>query len=220
MKRIHLLSCPRCKRQLDVTALAIGDEVQCVCDEVLTVGPPKEVQIRGLVCGHCGGVISEGDTTCSYCSAALSDEDRRETTLCPICAARLANDSQHCKSCGVELRAAAVPPVPHGGKCPRCEGALRVHLLPDAEVVECGSATGCGGLWCSRETFERLQRAARKAASSGASNTPEAPRVLMLGSPEGSTREYVPCLLCDDFMQRRQFRHENRAAGKIGRAHV
>ena len=215
MKRIHLLSCDRCKRQLDVTALEIGDEVQCVCDALLSVGPPREVQIRGLVCGHCGGVIGEGDTTCSYCSATLSAEDRKETTLCPICAARLANDSQHCKSCGVELRVAAVPPLPREGKCPRCSGSLRVHLLPDAEVVECAGESGCGGLWCTRETFERLQRAARRAASTGESDSPVAPRVQMLGAPEGSKRQYIPCLACDDFMQRRQFRHQNRATGIV-----
>ncbi|MEM1451067.1 MAG: zinc ribbon domain-containing protein [Planctomycetota bacterium] len=215
MDRIHLLSCSSCKRQLDVTALEVGDEVQCVCDAILVVGPPKEVQVRGLSCGHCGGVISEGDTTCSYCNAALSAEDRKETTLCPICAARLPNDSQHCKACGVELRAAAVPPLPRDGKCPRCDGPLRVHLLEEAEVVECASESGCGGMWCSRETFERLQRTARKAASTGDSDAPEAPRVQMLGAPEGAKRQYVPCLTCGDLMQRRQFRHEDRPAGIV-----
>lgn len=215
MQRIHLLSCGTCKRQLDVTALEIGDEVQCVCDAVLVVGPPKEVTIRGLSCGHCGGVISEGATTCNYCSAALSAEDRKETTLCPICATRLPNDSQHCKSCGVELRAAAVPPLPRDGKCPRCDGPLRVHLLEHVEVVECCSEEGCGGMWCSRDAFERLQRDARKAASSGDVLSPEAPKIYSVGAPEGAKRQYVPCLTCGDFMQRRQFRHENRPAGIV-----
>jgi Zn-finger nucleic acid-binding protein len=215
MERIHLLSCGSCKRQLDVTALAVGDEVQCVCDAVLVVGPPKEVTIRGLSCGHCGGVIEENANACSYCSATLSAEDRKETTLCPICATRLPTDSRHCKACGVHLRAAAVPPIPRDGKCPRCDGALRVHLLEHAEIVECAGEGGCGGMWCSRETFERLQQHARQAASSGEVVAPAAPSIYSLGAPEGAKRQYVQCLTCGDFMQRRQFRHENRATGIV-----
>ena len=37
---IHILSCTGCMRQLDVTALRLGDEICCVCDAVLTVGHP------------------------------------------------------------------------------------------------------------------------------------------------------------------------------------
>ncbi|MEM9802595.1 MAG: zinc ribbon domain-containing protein [Planctomycetota bacterium] len=214
-KRIHLLSCTSCKRQLDVTALEVGDEVQCVCDAVLVVGPPREVTVGGLACGHCGGVVSETDTTCSYCNAELSREDRKETTICPVCAARLPNDSQHCKACGVELRAAAVPAIPHGAKCPRCDGGLRVHLLEDGEVIECKDEGGCGGMWVSRDAFERMQRSARHAAATGASDAPEAPHVRSLGAPEGAVRQYVPCLVCGELMQRRQFRHGHRAAGIV-----
>lgn len=212
-QRIHLLSCGSCRRQLDVTRLELGDEVQCVCDTVLTVGPPREVTVRGLACGRCGGAISEGDEHCSYCSAHLSPADREQTTLCPLCAARLPNDSCHCKACGVELRASALPPLPRDGACPRCDGKLRVHLLPTAEVVEC--ADGCGGMWCSRETFERLQRESRRAAADGSASAPREEVRRSFGAPEGAKRQYVPCLVCGDLMQRRMFRHEDRASGVV-----
>ncbi|QDV09793.1 Double zinc ribbon [Planctomycetes bacterium Poly30] len=211
MKRIHLLSCGQCKRQLDVTALAIGDEVQCVCDAVHIVSEPKLVQIRGLACKRCGGVLQEGDTSCSFCLAALAPEEREVTTLCPVCAKRLPNDSVHCNQCGVSLRAAAVPPLPHGGACPRCRGELRIHLLPDAEVVECGGESGCGGTWCTRDTFERMMQNLRQAVHRGEVGPDGARKKLeSLGAPEGAVSAYVPCLTCGELMQRRQFRFEDR----------
>ena len=212
-RRIHLLSCSDCHRQLDVTNLELGDEVRCVCDEVLIVGAPKEVTIRGLSCGRCGGAVSATDEDCSYCSAHLSPTDRLETTLCPLCAERLPSDSMHCKACGVELRASAVPALPREGACPRCDGRLRVHLLPNAEVVEC--AEGCGGLWCTRETFERLQKDARRAAATGSAAAPAEERQTSLGAPEGAKRQYVPCLTCGELMQRRMFRHDGRGSGIV-----
>ncbi|MEE2941082.1 MAG: hypothetical protein VX460_11895 [Planctomycetota bacterium] len=213
-RRIHLLSCGACRRQLDVTNLGLGDEVQCVCGEVLVVGVPKEVTIRGLSCGQCGGVVSAEDEDCSYCGAHLSLADRLETTLCPLCAERLPNDSMHCKACGVELRVSAVPALPREGACPRCDdGRLRVHLLPNAEVVECSD--GCGGLWCTRETFERLQKDARHAAATGAATTPTEEVRTSLGAPDGAKRQYVPCLTCGELMQRRMFRHDGRGSGIV-----
>ena len=212
-RRIHLLSCGDCRRQLDVTDLELGDEVQCVCGRVLAVGAPQEVTIRGLSCGHCGGAVSATDENCSYCGAHLSPTDRLETTLCPLCAERLPNDSMHCKACGVELRASAVPALPREGACPRCDGRLRVHLLPNAEVVEC--ADGCGGLWCTRETFERLQKDARHAAATGATAAPAEEVPASLGAPDGAKRQYVPCLTCGQLMQRRMFRHDGRGSGIV-----
>lgn len=211
--RIQLLSCDHCRRQLDVTNLEVGDEVQCVCDRVLVVGPPKEVTVRGHACGHCGGTISAADEDCSYCGAHLSPADRVETTICPVCATRLPNDSAHCKACGVELRAAAIPPIPRDGKCPRCDGKLRVHLTERAELIECSD--GCGGIWCSRETFERLQRDSRRAAATGASDAPAEEIKTSLGAPAGAKRQYVPCPTCGDLMQRRMFRHEGRGSGIV-----
>ncbi len=211
--RIHLLSCSKCRRQLDVTRLEVGDEVQCVCDTVLIVGPPKEVTVRGTACGHCGGVIGSDDPDCMYCGAALSAADRQATTLCPVCAVRLPNDSRHCNGCGVELRASALPPLPRDGACPRCDGQLRVHLLPEAEVIECGGE--CGGLWCSREAFERMQSNARHAATTGQVVAPEAVFQRSMGAPPSAKRQYVPCLCCSDLMQRRMFRYENRPSGVV-----
>ena len=210
-ERIHLLSCGSCRRQLDVSGLEVGDQVQCVCDTVLSVGPPTLVQVRGLACGHCGGVIGELDTQCPYCKAALAESDKEATTLCPCCAERLSNDSRHCKRCGVELRASAVPPIPRGGECPRCKGSLRVHLMEHAEVIEC--ADGCGGMWCSRDTFDRLQRETRRATLSGdaaveRSGDSKRPETL-------EHQGYVPCLTCNSLMNRQQFRPGERASGIV-----
>lgn len=215
MNRVHLLSCSKCPRQLDVTALEVGDVVQCVCDAVLTVPVPRKVTIRGLECRRCGGAVGEGDTTCSFCSAALSKEDRRETLICPVCAVRLADDSHHCKKCGVELRATALPPLPKDGKCPRCQGELRVHLMEDAEVIECSPDTGCGGLWCSRETFERMQRKSMHLAGPSRAEPNVVEPVEATGGSGDTNRQYLPCLVCNDLMQRRQFRIAGRGTGIV-----
>lgn len=216
MNRLNLLSCGACKRQLDVTAMAIGDQVKCVCDALLVVGPAREVTVSGLACGHCGGVISAGDQECSYCHAALSPADRLETTLCPLCAARLPNDSRHCKSCGVELRASAVPALPREGKCPTCEGPLRVHLLPEAELVECDPELGCGGIWAGREAFQRIQRSARSASIEGRTSTPASTMESEPGEAgRKRARMYIPCLSCGSLMQRRQFRITGQASGIV-----
>lgn len=210
---IHLLSCTCCRRQLDVSQLEVGAEVQCVCNTVLTVGPPKVVNIRGTACGRCGGAIKSDDADCQFCGCALSPVDRQETTLCPVCAIRLPNDSRHCKGCGAELRASAVPPMKKGAKCPRCDGRLRIHLLPDAEVIEC--ADDCGGLWCTRATFERIQRNAKEAVASGRVRPTSQPSQDLLGAPAGSKREYVPCLTCGELMQRHHFKHQGRPSGIV-----
>lgn len=205
--RIHLLACDRCRRQLDVSALHVGDDVMCVCGNELVVGPPKIVTVRGLACKRCGGTVGESDTACPYCKAALNAEDKITSTLCPACATRIPNDSRHCKACGVRLRAAAVPALPPEGKCPRCDGELRVHLFEDAELIECADEQGCGGIWCTRETFERMkERVARL-------ETPSPPRVqppsVIYDGPSNG-RAYLPCLTCGELMQRRQFMHANR----------
>ena len=197
-----------------MTALELGDEVQCVCDTVHVVGEPKLVQVRGLACGRCGGTLEEGDSSCTFCKAALAPEEREQTTLCPVCATRLPNDSNHCNKCGVSLRIAAVPALPKGGGCPRCKEELRVHLLADAEVVECGGPNGCGGMWCTRETFERLIQNVRQAVHTGTVGSPTAPLSPPPLKPpsyhDGSKQGYVSCLTCGQLMARRQFRHDGR----------
>ncbi|MEL6715465.1 MAG: zinc ribbon domain-containing protein, partial [Planctomycetota bacterium] len=139
-----------------------------------------------------------------------SAEDRIASTICPACTTRIPNDSRHCKACGVELRTAAVPPLPADGKCPRCEGRLRVHLLEDAELIECADEGGCGGVWCSRETFDRLQS---RAETGGSGPEVEPPGLLPTGPSNG--RAYVPCITCGNLMQRRQFRYGGRASGIV-----
>lgn len=212
-QRIHLLSCAKCRRQLDVSRLEPGDEVQCVCDAVLIVGQPKIVMIRGTACGRCGGAIGSDDPDCRYCGSELSAVDREETTLCPVCAVRLPNDSKHCKGCGVELRGSSLPPLPKDGQCPRCKGRLRVHLLPEAELIEC--AGECGGLWCGRDTFEKLQATARHAAYTGQVVAPEHVMQRPSVAPDSSQPAYIACLTCDDLMQRRMFKYENRQSGVV-----
>lgn len=134
---VHLLSCDGCKRQLDVTALRLGDEIACVCDAVLTVGQPQLVEPDECACGHCGGKVRPFH----------ADE----------------SGAGECESCARPIRMASLPPVPKGRSCPSCGDDLRVHLVKGAALIECEC---CGGIWAQREAFSCLLREASDRAAS------------------------------------------------------
>jgi Zn-finger nucleic acid-binding protein len=198
-----LLACPACARQYDATGLEPGREVRCFCEEVFPVAWPRQLPVGALRCTGCGGGVGPDDAACPYCAAALSEEDRRRTTLCPGCFTRLEDDSRHCRACGLAIRPQRLAPLPHDRGCPRCGKALRVRSLAGGDVVECG---GCLGLWIEPR---HLQRAVAEAAAAGDGGGP-APR------PRGPEEvRYLPCLTCGQPMNRRQFRHAGRPSGVV-----
>ena len=211
-RRIHLLSCGDCRRQLDVTDLELGDEVQCVCGRVLAVGAPqgddpgsvvRPLRRRGERDGRGLQLLRRSPVADGIASRPPCARSARSGSRTTRCTARPAASSSAPARCRRS----------RGGACPRCDGRLRVHLLPSAEVVEC--ADGCGGLWCTRETFERLQKDARHAAATGATAAPAEEVPASLGAPDGAKRQYVPCLTCGQLMQRRMFRHDGRGSGIV-----
>jgi len=202
-----LIACPDCARQYDVTGLDPGRQVRCFCECLLTVDWPPKLTAAALTCAHCGGAVSTTDEACPYCQAAISEADRRRTTLCPACYTRLQDDSKHCRACGIDIRPQSLAPLPSDSGCPRCEGELRVRSLDVVDVVECRQ---CLGIWLTPESFKQVTvKAARE--SGAASLFPghqDRPR------PERRVEEvrYIPCLGCGELMQRRQYTHEGRGS--------
>lgn len=203
---MHLIACPQCARQYDVTHLASDSKVRCMCDAILAVGRPRELSVRGLSCSHCGGPVAAGQEECPYCEAELSARDRRETTLCPACYARIDDDSKHCNGCGVAICPRALMPIPAGRSCPRCEGALRIRSLGRADVIECGE---CEGIWLPSDVFDAVCRDAERNLESA---------LTARGNRRAATEQqarYIPCLSCDELMLRRQYLYGKRSSGII-----
>jgi len=203
-----LIACPTCDRQYDVSHVPTGERVRCLCDEVITVGTQKSIQVRALHCSHCAGAIDADEPNCRWCGAKLTAKDRLRSTLCPKCFTRIDDDAKHCKSCGVAIAPQALTPLPEDDSCPRCEGGLLIRALGIADVIECGD---CGGMWLTAKVFEAVCRDAERKLDTFLLAKPEGadpPR-----EPEG--RKYIACLGCRQLMLRKHFRYGQRASGVI-----
>lgn len=205
-----LIACPDCARQYDATGLEPGSQVRCFCEQLFFVEWPRKLTAAALVCTHCGGAVSASDEQCPYCQAAISEADRRQTTLCPSCFTRIDDDSQHCRACGVEIRPQALSPLPADRGCPRCEDQLRVRSLEIVDVIECGA---CLGMWVTPASFEAVTRQATRGGGDAALFVQKAdggPRTRPLESVR-----YIPCLVCGELMQRRQYTYRGRPSGVV-----
>lgn len=214
---MHLLACKSCARQYDVTHLEIGDSVHCQCDAVLVVPPARLLTASALLCANCSGPVGPEQPACPYCGAAISEIDRRESTLCPECFARISSAARHCGGCGVRIRPTALRPLPQGRACPRCQGTLRHRALGETNLIECAD---CRGLWVAAPVFEELCRTALHAKGPlPAPVAPEAPGADG-AAPSGAPRvtdewRYIPCVDCGEFMARRQFSHRGLSSGVV-----
>lgn len=202
-----LIACPECSRQYDVTGLDPGTLVRCFCEGQITVGWPPKLSAGALMCTHCGGAVSTTDDNCPYCQAAISEADRRKTTLCPGCYTRIEDDSQHCKSCGLDIRPQALAPLPLERDCPRCDGELQVRSLNIVDVVECRE---CLGMWLTPETFKKVTVKATR--ESGAAGLFQTNREEPVPFKKVEDVRYIPCLSCGELMNRRQYTQDGRGS--------
>lgn len=206
---MHLIACPACHRQFDVSHLAPGSRIRCLCNDLLDVGNMQPLPVEGLRCTHCGGAVGPDDQACGYCLAALDDKDRRKSTLCPECMHRLESDSQHCNHCGVPINPQALTALPADSKCPRCKEQLRNRDLGPSDVIECSK---CYGVWVTPSIFERLCKMAEDESNSLFS---EMSSGVVTPDIRDQPVAYIPCLSCGEFMLRKQFRHRDRPTGVI-----
>jgi len=202
-----LIACSQCSRQYDVTGLEPGRQVRCYCDHLMTVAWPTKLTAAALSCTRCGGAVRVEDEACPYCEAAISESDRRKTTLCPACFTRLEDDSKHCRACSLPIRPQLLHPLPAERGCPRCERTLRVRSLESGDVTECSD---CLGLWVTPETFRSVTRSARSKSGDASVAVPSEPTERTL-----EPVKYIPCLKCGELMQRKQYRWSGRMTGVV-----
>lgn len=194
-----LNACPSCARQYDVSHLAPGARARCVCGAQFEARFVRPHSPRSLRCSSCGGDLALEASSCAYCGAAVTLEERRLSSICPACYARVLDRARFCMECGIAIQPQALYALPDSAACPRCKGALRGRELSDAQVVEC---CACGGLWLTQDHFEELcdSEDARERTAHELHARAAAPQVM----EPGATR-YLPCVACRELMNRRNY---------------
>jgi Zn-finger nucleic acid-binding protein len=195
----RLLACPRCRRQYDAGAAARGERLRCLCGELLVVPELVAAEVPVVRCAACGAPRPPGSSRCGYCRAPFAAVERDRNTICPHCAARIADAARFCSSCGTRIDPQPLAATPTGSACPACTPArpLRSRPFPDPpeNVLECD---GCGGLWLSRELWLTLERRARRDAVAAPEPTRAAP---IAAAPV----IYRDCPICAAKMHRRNY---------------
>src|SRR5262245_26389125 len=83
-----LIACRQCHRQYDVTRLEPGTLVRCACDVELVVEHVTPRTPRVLRCSSCAAPLEPNATVCKFCNGAITLDERRLDSLCPVCYAR------------------------------------------------------------------------------------------------------------------------------------
>ncbi len=194
-----LFACPNCRRQYDSGGATSGSKIRCECGDLVTIAAPSAHAPRALRCSACGGPLQDGSRQCGYCSAEVTLEEKRLSSVCPICFARMASDASYCMDCGTAIEPQALVPVPHDASCPRCKGELRSRMIGPMGVIECSH---CAGIWMPSGCFEKVVDSVQRDPTS-AFAFPE----KEVGAPVDYSEsvKYLPCIECKDFMVRRNF---------------
>lgn len=195
-----LLACTNCHRQYDVGAYPPGSLVRCLCGRRNAVPEPRARQVEMLHCSNCGGRLGDGAKVCEYCSAEVRLADRGLGPACPECFATTLADARFCCSCGVRLEAEVVIRALSERPCPRCKQALTECEAKEVRYVECSR---CGGLWLDEPLFERIAREKDRGLVPAIQGVLPSPAGLGAGHREEV--RYLPCPVCGQIMNRRNF---------------
>jgi Zn-finger nucleic acid-binding protein len=194
----YLVACDGCRRHYDVTGVAPGARFACECGHSVVARHRAAHTPRALRCSNCGGNLRDQAKKCDYCQAEVTLEERRLTSVCPSCFARMAEDARFCMECGVavEVHLPDAPAV--GSACPRCRAAMHPRTVDGAPLLEC---TSCGGFWMEPPHFDFVCRRARNEPRIGSGPAP----LLIERPPDPLGHAYLPCPECEDFLVRKNF---------------
>ncbi len=173
--------------------------MHCSCGVTFTVTPQRALAPRAVCCSRCGGNLRVDASTCEYCQAEITLEERHLDAICPVCFARMSSEANFCMSCGVRIEVQVRAPLPANARCPRCGVALRSRRVGTESLIECAS---CAGLWVDPKLLERLcaDAGARKSVAEALGSSPAKPSTVH----EKSVR-YIPCPSCGELMNRKNF---------------
>jgi len=210
--KFQMLNACACGRQYDVSNLSPGALVLCQCGASFPVEYHQPHSPRALRCSSCGANLKEAARSCEFCAAEVTLEERRLSAVCPKCWARASTEASFCMECGIKIEVQALTALPAGTTCPRCRGAMRARILGTASVVECEA---CGGMWLGADHFDRLceQEDEPELASRGLRR--DEPRAKV----DVNEVRYLPCVVCSDFMQRRNYAQSSGVVIDVCRQH-
>lgn len=152
-----------------------------------------------LHCSNCGGKLVTGKNQCEYCAAEVKLADRGLGPTCPECFATTIAGAKHCGACGVRLAPEGILRALSARACPRCKQPLSECETAKARYVEC---TGCAGLWLDEDLFQRV---AERRESDLAPLLVKGPMGLAAVTVREIEVRYLPCPVCSQIMNRRNF---------------
>jgi Zn-finger nucleic acid-binding protein/predicted RNA-binding Zn-ribbon protein involved in translation (DUF1610 family) len=144
-------------------------------------------------CPNCGAAASPESVRCAYCHSSLA------TLVCSKCYGAIFIGMNHCPWCGEDAETGS-PSEKAEGKCPRCNIDFLLVEVNKNLINECSS---CGGLWVNNNTFQKIcsDQEERQAILDF---NPELMKASGISAVQ-SGRAYVPCPVCKQLMNRRQF---------------
>ncbi|MGE3164570.1 MAG: zf-TFIIB domain-containing protein [Planctomycetota bacterium] len=202
-----LIACPDCHRQYQAEGVSPGGRVHCRCGGVVSVSRVAPHDARMVHCSSCGANLAEGCNQCGYCGSGVTLADHKLGFACPECFARLRQDARYCAECGVAIEPEVLQAHAVSTDCPRCKGTMVLRTSDAGAFTEC---TDCGGLWLDEGSFQRavVKRDETTLAAYVSMTAPREAASLdpaALARPDLNTERYIPCPVCAQFMNRKNF---------------
>ena len=158
-------------------------------------------------------------SSCRFCGADFTLDDRDLDTVCPKCMARISDRAKFCHHCGARVAAESVAGEKTRLVCPACGGRhyLSGRRVEEVPVLECGQ---CAGLWLGDEAFRQVtEKAAAEAIDAESHFSPrQAPPTLPPGANRQAER-YRKCPFCGEMMNRRNYASRSGVIVDVCRQH-
>jgi Zn-finger nucleic acid-binding protein len=137
--------------------------------------------------------VSSDATQCDHCGARLA------MVACPSCFGMVFAGAKFCSHCGAAIARAEVP-AEQEALCPRCQVNMDAVVIGKENLRECRK---CEGIWADAASLQKIceDREEQAAVLGTAAPLPEGDAVL-----EANIR-YLPCPICQKFMNRVNFAH-------------
>ena len=215
-----LVACDSCRRQYDASGRDAGDLVRCACGASLRVPAALGHDAAVARCSSCGAPRQGGPGTrpdCAFCGSDFTLRELELNTLCPGCAARIADHGRFCHHCGLGIAPQPLAMAETDQPCPACAARARLRSRRWGEVaaLECGR---CGGLWLGLEAFERLADRMPARVTAELRPAPRRPAASRAAArPLGGL--YRRCPYCRQLMNRRNFGRRSGVILDICREH-
>ena len=148
---------------------------------------------KSLKCPNCGANVAGDSPRCDYCRAVLT------ITACPACFGAVFKGMKHCPDCGAAIERSEVISS-NQLKCPRCEQILAPADIAATRIHECSS---CGGFWLDDATFQQI--CADQEQQEKIMIYPSPARSAELNPAIRARRFYIPCPVCGELMNQRNF---------------